>query len=215
VMFSDGLESEVYDDDFNILKLEKWIRQRQFPLVAQFSSSNFDEIAESGLFTVIGVLDGVYAPSSPHFLEAMKQSALAYRGKYHFGYIEASQWIRWLQSMSISTDPNDLPTVFVLNSPKEHYYLPKNPRDVKTKDGIVSFLKDIETGNIPAQGPSEWSPSKLIKRLDEWLTGTFTDTQILVGVSGIMGLFTIIMLWSICTLTDAPSNEEQPKEKKE
>jgi hypothetical protein len=207
VMFSDGLDDEVYDDDFDPVKLDKWIRQRQFPLVSNLGGQNFDEIVESGLFVVVGIHDGIKAPQTQQFIGELKNTALSYRGRYHFGFIEASHWTRWLQSMSVSTESDQLPTVIVLNSPKEQYYLPEDQTAVRTKQGISQFLSDIQRGYIRAQGPSEWSPSRIIKRLDEWLTSTFTEMQILVGVSLIMGIFAIFMIYMICSVTDAPVDE--------
>jgi hypothetical protein len=100
--------------------------------------------------------------------------ALSFRGKYHFGFIEASHWNRWLQSMNVATEPEKLPTIVVLNGPKEQYYLPMEKHTVTDEAGINQFLGDIQRGVVKAQGPSEWSPSRLIKKLDEWLTDNFT-----------------------------------------
>jgi protein disulfide isomerase len=59
VLITEGLDNEIYDDQFNVVTLEKWIVQRQFPLVSEVGMHNFDDITESGLFTVVAVVADV------------------------------------------------------------------------------------------------------------------------------------------------------------
>lgn len=199
VLLSEGLQNEIYNENpFDRESLEDWVAQRRFPLVSEIDVSTFEELASSGSPTVVGVVEQMSEKDFSAYLNMLREIALQFRGRYTFGYLYASHWTQWLARMEVPE--NSYPTVLVMNILQERHYLPDSRfHFVRDHSGIVQFLEDVSQGKVAAKGPSFWSPSRIMRRVDDWLTDNFTDTQIIIGISSILGIFTLLILWGMCS----------------
>jgi len=188
-----SLPSDGEDTEWTESELMSFIEAHSFPLVTEMGPSNFEDLTQTGKLIVFAVVDsqpdqtGLASPFGQTFLLLAKQ----YRNRFLFATIDGTKYAKYVSQFGI--EASHLPTVFIFEFSNEQFYIPDH---IVLRSGfaITSFLDDVLAGKIQAKGTHAWySPIRLYHRFEKWL-GTFSETQLIVTIFVVMGLFAAILV---------------------
>jgi len=221
--------------------LEIFIATHSLPLVSEMGPSNFEELTTTGKLLVFSVtvpsdskskfksnqdeedivgeelenenegVDKLAATLSKSYLKQMLELAKEYNKYLVFANIDGMKYGKYVEQFSIVKE--HLPTMFIFDFPNEQFYVSENIV-LRTKSQMQEFIDNVLAGKIKPKGThSWWSPIRLYHKFEKWL-GTFSETQLLVGIIMVMILFLVIFVMACVYGTSAdeeiPPNSNPP-----
>ncbi|XP_077993162.1 protein disulfide-isomerase TMX3-like [Glandiceps talaboti] len=146
---------EAPDDVPTKSSILEWIGSESLPAFVKITSSNLHEIAVSGKFLVIGVVDSDVKKNQhrhDRVKTVLERMALHHRDKYHknfqFCWMDGSDTIN---NIIMSTMP--VPGVLVFDPNTHHYYLPEDTEPSQfTLQSTAVFLTEVKNGSAVAYG---------------------------------------------------------------
>jgi protein disulfide-isomerase A1 len=135
--------------------LDKWIRERRYPLVSQLDLSNWRALTTgSGSKTVVAIVDPNQS-DFPSFLSQFKKYARKYRGNgLIFGWLDGLKFATMTQRFE--ADSRQFPTIIVWDAATNSFWKHDAPFDHQS---VQKFLDDVLNGRIN---------SKQLVRLPIW-----------------------------------------------
>lgn len=196
------VEQYCFSDDLNNLtSIEGFVVNNNYPLLNEFESHNFKNLAQLNKTMVIAVVDSRVKERSQEIVEALKVSARyaleVNPQKYIFGYLDGYKWkgfIKYHQSAP--------PSLLIIDHEADTHASFKILRTDNFEKRIKTILQDVMDGAVLMQKsvqPPYWS--KILHRLE-----TYQPLSLL--------LFCLPMiLIAISYLFPHPSDKKKSKEK--
>lgn len=136
--------------------LVMWIKKERLPNFLELSPETFHDFQSSGAKLAIAAVP-TDAPNSDKIKNWLKKISEEYRPSYSayyaFGFLKDTKMFH-----DITLDSSvEFPTLFVLNSATDHYYIPDTPSIELTQGTMMHFLDDVKSGKVePRGGASFW-----------------------------------------------------------
>uniref|UniRef100_A0A8C8RBU6 Protein disulfide-isomerase TMX3 n=1 Tax=Pelusios castaneus TaxID=367368 RepID=A0A8C8RBU6_9SAUR len=235
VVFKDGAYF-VYDE-YEDGDLSSWINRERFQGYLNVDGFTLYELGDTGKLVAVAVIDEKNSSVEHTRLKSVIQEvAKDYRDHFHrnfqFGHMDGNDYIN-----SLLMDDLTIPTVVVLNTSNQQYFLPD--KNIENTEDLVQFINDILDGTAEAQGGDGF-----LQRVKRIIYDAKSTVASVFKSSPLLGCFLFglplgvisIMCYGICTadtdggaaetetakkeigdreLTDEGSEEEQEQENKE
>nr|XP_033790133.1 protein disulfide-isomerase TMX3 [Geotrypetes seraphini] len=213
-------------DEYEDGSLSSWINKERFQGYLNIDGFTLYELGDTGKLVAIAVVDDKNTSAEHTRLKnIMKEIAKNYRDHFHrdfqFGHMDGSDYINSLLMDELTT-----PTVVVLNTSNQQYFLP--PKHIESTEDMIVFVNSILEGTVEAQGGDG-----ILQRIKRVIYDAKSTVLSVFKSSPLLGCFLFglplgvisIMCYGICTadtaeelsrkemgdreLTDEGSDEDQ------
>ncbi|KYO35352.1 protein disulfide-isomerase TMX3 [Alligator mississippiensis] len=214
VVFKDGIYF-VYDE-YEDGDLSSWINRERFQGYLNVDGFTLYELGDTGKLVAIAVIDDKNSSVEHTRLKSIIQEvAKEYRDHFHrdfqFGHMDGNDYIN-----SLLMDELTIPTVVVLNTSNQQYFLPDRP--IESIEDMVQFINDILDGTAEVQGGDG-----ILQRIKRIIYDAKSTVVSVFKSSPLLGCFLFglplgvisIMCYGICTADTDGGTEETVATKKE
>ncbi|XP_029446773.1 protein disulfide-isomerase TMX3 isoform X2 [Rhinatrema bivittatum] len=213
-------------DEYEDGSLSSWINRERFQGYLNVDGFTLYELGDTGKLVAIAVVDDKNTSAEHIRLKNIIQEiAKNYRDHFHrdfqFGHMDGSDYIN-----SLLMDELSIPTVVVLNTSNQQYFLPA--KHIESTEDMIMFINSILDGTVEAQGGDG-----VLQRIKRIIYDAKSTVLSVFKSSPLLGCFLFglplgvisIMCYGICTadtaemiskkemgdreLTDEGSDEEQ------
>ncbi|KAF7691826.1 protein disulfide-isomerase TMX3 isoform X2 [Silurus meridionalis] len=148
VVFKDGTYFTY--DEYEDGSLSSWVNRERFQNYLQIDGFTLYELGETGKLVAIAIIDEkVSAEESLRLKSLIQRLSTEYRDKFYrdfqFGHMDGNDYINSLIMGEVA-----VPSVIVLNTSNEQYFLPSEP--IESVEQLITFIKSVLDGTIPAYG---------------------------------------------------------------
>ncbi|XP_069015777.1 protein disulfide-isomerase TMX3-like [Embiotoca jacksoni] len=148
VVFKDG--GHFTYDEYEDGSLSSWVNKERFQGYLQIDGFTLYELGETGKLVAIAVIDEKDPTEESGRLKALIQRvAKEYREHFNrdfqFGHMDGNDYINSLIMGEVT-----VPSVIILNTSNEQYFLPGEPID--TMEQLVQFISGVLNGSAQAYG---------------------------------------------------------------
>ncbi|XP_053873994.1 protein disulfide-isomerase TMX3 isoform X2 [Malaclemys terrapin pileata] len=214
VVFKDGTYF-VYDE-YEDGDLSSWINRERFQGYLNVDGFTLYELGDTGKLVAIAIIDDKNSSAEHTRLKSVIQEvAKDYRDHFHrnfqFGHMDGNDYIN-----SLLMDDLTIPTVVVLNTSNQQYFLPD--RRIESTEDLVQFINNILDGTVEAQGGDGF-----LQRIKRIIYDAKSTVMSVFKSSPLLGCFLFglplgvisIMCYGICTVDSFGGVEENETSKKE
>ncbi|XP_066580118.1 protein disulfide-isomerase TMX3 [Amia ocellicauda] len=214
VVFKDGtyyLYDEYEDGD-----LSSWVNKERFLGYLQIDGFTLYELGDTGKLVAIAVVDEKNPSEDSIRLKSLIQRvAKEYRDHFNrdfqFGHMDGNDYIN-----SLIMDEVVVPTIIVLNTSNQQYFLPN--KDIDSIEDLVQFINEVLDGTAEAQGGDG-----IFQRVKRVAYDAKSTVVSVFKSSPILGCFLFglplgvisIMCYGICTAESDDGSEDMELLKKE
>nr|XP_056710232.1 protein disulfide-isomerase TMX3 [Euleptes europaea] len=210
LVFKDGTYF-VYDE-YEDGDLTSWINRERFQGYLNVDGFTLYELGDTGKLVAIAVIDDKnFSAEHTRLKSIIQEVAKDYRDHFHrnfqFGHMDGNEYIN-----SLLMDDLKIPTVVVLNTSNQQYFLPHKP--IENSEDMVQFINEILEGAIEAQGGDG-----ILQRIKRIIYDAKSTVGSVFKSSPLLGCFLFglplgvisIMCYGICTAdTDGGAGEAEP-----
>ncbi|XP_039610282.1 protein disulfide-isomerase TMX3-like [Polypterus senegalus] len=203
-------------DEYEDGDLSTWINKERFQGYLHIDGYTLYELGETGKLVAIAVVDDKKPAEENIRLKSLIQTVSKdYRSQFsrdfQFGHMDGSEYIN-----SLIMDELDVPTVVVLNTSNQQYFLSSKP--VENIEDLVQFINNVLDGTAEAQGGDGF-----FQRIKRVLYDAKSTVVSVFKSSPILGCFLFglplgvisIMCYGICTAESDDSSEDAELLKKD
>ncbi|KAG8133432.1 putative Protein disulfide-isomerase TMX3-like protein [Naja naja] len=194
--------------------LSAWINKERFQGYLNIDGFTLYELGDTGKLVAIAVIDDKNASSDHARLKSIVQDvAKNYREQFHrnfqFGYMDGNEYIN-----SLLMDDLIIPTIVVLNTSNQQYFLPHKP--VESIEDLVQFINNILEGTAEPYGGDG-----ILQRIKRIIYDAKSTVGSVFKSSPLLGCFLFglplgvisIMCYGICTADSGGSDEAETSKK--
>uniref|UniRef100_A0A8C5RLL4 protein disulfide-isomerase n=1 Tax=Laticauda laticaudata TaxID=8630 RepID=A0A8C5RLL4_LATLA len=194
--------------------LSAWINRERFQGYLSIDGFTLYELGDTGKLIAIAVIDDKNASSDHARLKSIVQDvAKNYREQFHrnfqFGYMDGNEYIN-----SLLMDDLIIPTIVVLNTSNQQYFLPHKP--IESIEDLVQFINNILEGIAEAYGGDG-----ILQRIKRIIYDAKSTVGSVFKSSPLLGCFLFglplgvisIMCYGICTADSGGSDEAETSKK--
>ncbi|XP_049605994.1 protein disulfide-isomerase TMX3 isoform X1 [Syngnathus scovelli] len=207
IVFKDGAYFTY--DEYADGSLTSWVNRERFQGYLQIDGFTLYELGETGKLVAIAIIDEKDPTEESGRLKVLIQTvAREYREHFsrdfQFGHMDGNDYINSLIMGEVT-----VPSIIVLNTANEQYYLPSQPTE--TVEQLVQFISGVLNGSVPAQGGDGF-----IQRIKRVLFDARSTVMSVFRSSPLLGCFLFglplgvisLMCYGICTAeTDDGSDD--------
>nr|XP_020652301.1 protein disulfide-isomerase TMX3 [Pogona vitticeps] len=214
LVFKDGTYF-VYDE-YEDGDLSSWINRERFQGYLHVDGFTLYELGDTGKLVVIAIIDDRNVSVEHTRLKSVVQDvARNYRDHFHrnfqFGHMDGNDYIN-----SLLMDDVKIPSVVVLNTSNQQYFLPHKP--IESTEDMVQFINEILEGTAEAQGGNG-----ILQRIKRIIYDAKSTVGSVFKSSPLLGCFLFglplgvisIMCYGICTADTEGGSDETEASKKE
>ncbi|XP_007424915.1 protein disulfide-isomerase TMX3 [Python bivittatus] len=214
LVFKDGTYF-VYDE-YEDGDLTAWINRERFQGYLNIDGFTLYELGDTGKLVAIAVIDDKDVSAEHGRLKSIVQEvAKNYRDHFHrnfqFGHMDGNEYIN-----SLLMDDLKIPTLVVLNTSNQQYFLPHKP--IESTEDLVQFINDILEGTAEAYGGDG-----ILQRIKRIIYDAKSTVGSVFKSSPLLGCFLFglplgvisIMCYGICTADTEGGSDEAETSKKE
>ncbi|KAM8966928.1 protein disulfide-isomerase TMX3 [Pelodytes ibericus] len=199
-------------DEYEDGDLSGWVNKERFEGYLQVDGFTLYELGDTGKLVAVAVIDDKNNSADHTRLKSIVQEvAKDYRDHFHrdfqFGHMDGNEYIN-----SLLMDEVSVPTIVVLNTSNQQYFLPS--KKIDSTEDMIQFINSILDGTAEAQGGD--GILQRIKRV------AFDAKSTIVSVfksSPLLGCFLFglplgvisIMCYGICTADTDDGTEEMTR----
>ncbi|XP_060756045.1 protein disulfide-isomerase TMX3-like [Neoarius graeffei] len=148
VVFKDGTYFTY--DEYEDGSLASWVNRERFQSYMQIDGFILYELGETGKLVAIAVVDEKVSPEESLRLKSLIQRvSTEYRDNFsrnfQFGHMDGNDYINSLIMGEVA-----VPSVIVLNTSNEEYFLPSEP--VESLEQLITFITSVLDGTAQAYG---------------------------------------------------------------
>ncbi|XP_078543638.1 protein disulfide-isomerase TMX3 [Lissotriton helveticus] len=137
-------------DEYEDGDLSSWINKERFQGYLQVDGFTLYELGDTGKLVAVAIIDDKNTSVEHLRLKSIVQEvAKDYRDHFHrdfqFGHMDGSEYIN-----SLLMDEVEMPSIVVLNTSNQQYYLPQKP--IESTEEMIAFINSILEGTADAQG---------------------------------------------------------------
>uniref|UniRef100_A0A670IKJ4 protein disulfide-isomerase n=1 Tax=Podarcis muralis TaxID=64176 RepID=A0A670IKJ4_PODMU len=148
IVFKDGTYF-VYDE-YEDGDLSSWISKERFQGYLNVDGFTLYELGDTGKLVAIAIIDDKNTSVEHIRLKSIMQDvAKNYRDHFHrsfqFGHMDGNEYMN-----SLLMDDLKIPTIVVLNTSNQQYFLPHKP--IESTEDMVQFINEILEGTAEAHG---------------------------------------------------------------
>ncbi|XP_038156551.1 protein disulfide-isomerase TMX3-like isoform X1 [Cyprinodon tularosa] len=148
VVFKDG--SHFTYDEYEDGSLSSWVNRERFQGYLQIDGFTLYELGDTGKLVAIAVIDEKDPTEQSGRLKTLMQRvAKEYREQFNrdfqFGHMDGNDYINSLIMGEVT-----VPTVIILNTSNEQYFLPGEP--IESVEQLVQFISSVLNGSAQAYG---------------------------------------------------------------
>ncbi|XP_054841339.1 protein disulfide-isomerase TMX3 [Eublepharis macularius] len=210
LVFKDGTYF-VYDE-YEDGDLSSWINRERFQGYLNVDGFTLYELGDTGKLVAIAVIDDKkFSAEHTRLKSIIQEVAKDYRDHFHrnfqFGHMDGNEYIN-----SLLMDDLKIPTVVVLNTSNQQYFLPNKP--IENSEDMVQFINEILEGTVEAQGGDG-----ILQRIKRIIYDAKSTVGSVFKSSPLLGCFLFglplgvisIMCYGICTAdTEGGAGEAEP-----
>lgn len=198
-------------DDADLDKLVKWVVSEQHPAFSELAGGSYGKLKSTGKSLVVMVLPDA---DSEDLFDIGEEIGMArhkiLHSKYVFCWVTGNKIVNSITYGTIS-----VPNVLVYDHVSMEYYVMSewNKDDSEItyhKSEVLSFLRDVSEGKVPAQGGSGFLQKIKMLLLDliNTVTTLFSESPILGSIVIVVPTLIITCLcYCLCTLDDSGPSE--------
>ncbi|XP_026794043.2 leucine zipper transcription factor-like protein 1 isoform X7 [Pangasianodon hypophthalmus] len=148
VVFKDGTYFTY--DEYEDGSLASWVNRERFQGYLQIDGFTLYELGETGKLVAIAVIDEkVSTEESLRLKSLIQRVSTEYRDNFYrdfqFGHMDGNDYINSLIMGEVA-----VPSVIVLNTSNEQYFLPSEP--MESLEQLISFIRSVLDGTAQAYG---------------------------------------------------------------
>ncbi|XP_031439333.1 protein disulfide-isomerase TMX3 [Clupea harengus] len=148
VVFKDG--SYFTYDQYEDGSLSTWVNRERFQGYLPIDGFTLYELGETGKLVAIAVIDEKdHTEDNSRLKNLIQRVSTEYRDLFNrdfqFGHMDGNDYINGLIMGEVT-----VPSVIILNTSNEQYFLPSEPVD--TMEKLVNFINSVLDGTAPAYG---------------------------------------------------------------
>ncbi|XP_061450660.1 protein disulfide-isomerase TMX3 isoform X3 [Rhineura floridana] len=214
IVFKDGTYF-VYDE-YEDGDLSSWINRERFQGYLNVDGFTLYELGDTGKLVAIAIIDDKNISAEHMRMKSIIQDvAKNYRDHFHrnfqFGHMDGNEYIN-----SLLMDDLKIPTIVVLNTSNQQYFLPHKP--IESTEDMVQFINEILEGTAEAQGGDG-----ILQRIKRIIYDAKSTVGSVFKSSPLLGCFLFglplgvisIMCYGICTADTDGGPDEAEASKKE
>ncbi|XP_033856735.3 protein disulfide-isomerase TMX3-like [Acipenser ruthenus] len=214
LVFKDGTYF-VYDE-YEDGDLSSWINKERFQGYLHIDGFTLYELEDTGKLVGIAVIDDKNPSEESIRLKSLIQTvAKDYREHFNrdfqFGHMDGNDYIN-----SLIMDEVTMPTIIVLNTSNQQYFLPSQP--IEHIEDLVRFINEVLDGTAEAQGGDG-----ILQRIKRVIYDVKSTVVSVFKSSPLLGCFLFglplgvisIMCYGICTADSDDGSEEAELLKRE
>ncbi|KAK6492318.1 protein disulfide-isomerase TMX3-like [Huso huso] len=207
LVFKDGTYF-VYDE-YEDGDLSSWINKERFQGYLHIDGFTLYELEDTGKLVGIAVIDDKNPSEESIRLKSIIQTvAKDYREHFNrdfqFGHMDGNDYIN-----SLIMDEVTVPTIIVLNTSNQQYFLPSQP--IEHIEDLVRFINEVLDGTAQAQGGDG-----ILQRIKRVIYDAKSTVVSVIKSSPLLGCFLFglplgvisIMCYGICTADSDDGSEE-------
>ncbi|KAK1172115.1 protein disulfide-isomerase TMX3-like [Acipenser oxyrinchus oxyrinchus] len=207
LVFKDGTYF-VYDE-YEDGDLSSWINKERFQGYLHIDGFTLYELEDTGKLVGIAVIDDKNPSEESIRLKSLIQTvAKDYREHFNrdfqFGHMDGNDYIN-----SLIMDEVTMPTIIVLNTSNQQYFLPSQP--IEHIEDLVRFINEVLDGTAEAQGGDG-----ILQRIKRVIYDVKSTVVSVFKSSPLLGCFLFglplgvisIMCYGICTADSDDGSEE-------
>ncbi|XP_069076003.1 protein disulfide-isomerase TMX3 [Pleurodeles waltl] len=200
-------------DEYEDGDLSSWINKERFQGYLQVDGFTLYELGDTGKLVAVAVIDDKNTSVEHLRLKSIVQEvAKDYRDHFHrdfqFGHMDGSEYIN-----SLLMDEVEMPTIVVLNTSNQQYYLPQ--KHIESTEEMIAFINSILEGTADAQGGDG-----ILQRIKRIIYDAKSTVVSVFKSSPLLGCFLFglplgvisIMCYGICTADTEDRIEVTKKE---
>ncbi|XP_075903607.1 protein disulfide-isomerase TMX3 [Nelusetta ayraudi] len=148
VVFKDG--GYFIYDEYEDASLSSWVNKERFQGYLQIDGFTLYELGETGKLVVIAVINEKDPTEESGRLKTLiqrvaKEHRQQFNRDFQFGHMDGNDYINSLIMGEVA-----VPSVIILNTSNEQYFLPGEPTD--TMEQLVQFITGVLNGSVQAYG---------------------------------------------------------------
>ncbi|KAF5892922.1 protein disulfide-isomerase TMX3, partial [Clarias magur] len=148
VVFKDGTYFTY--DEYEDGSLTSWVNRERFQSYLQIDGFTLYELGETGKLVAIAIIDEkVSTEESVRLKSLIQRVSTEYRDSFNrdfqFGHMDGNDYINSLIMGEVA-----VPSIIVLNTSNEQYFLPSEPMD--SLEQIITFIRSVLDGTAQAYG---------------------------------------------------------------
>jgi protein disulfide-isomerase A1 len=137
---TDGESSEViYNGEWNVDAILKWINGERFPLIGEIGPENYKDYVDRGVPLVWIAIDPDDQDSKNHVINAVTNAAQVNKGKLSFVTIDAKKFAQHVQNLGMDT----IPGLMLIKENDKYKYT-----NEITNDNVNKFFEDYNSGKL-------------------------------------------------------------------
>ncbi|KAM4606140.1 protein disulfide-isomerase TMX3 [Polymixia lowei] len=214
VVFKDGAYFTY--DEYEDGTLSSWVNKERFQGYLQIDGFTLYELGETGKLVAIAVIDEKDPTEESGRLKTLIQRvAKEYREHFNrdlqFGHMDGNDYINSLIMGEVT-----VPSVIVLNTSNEQYFLPSEPTE--TMEQLVQFISSVLNGSAPAYGGDG-----IVQRVKRVAFDAKSTIMSVFRSSPVLGCFLFglplgvisLMCYAMCTVESDDGSEDMELLKRE
>ncbi|KAM4687577.1 protein disulfide-isomerase TMX3 isoform 1-T1 [Discoglossus pictus] len=199
-------------DEYEDGDLSSWVNKERFEGYLHIDGFTLYELGDTGKLVAVAVIDEKNNSIEHTRLKTIVQEvAKNYRDHFHrdfqFGHMDGSDYIN-----SLLMDELSVPTIVVLNTSNQQYFLPGKP--VESLEDMVQFINSILDGTAESQGGDG-----ILQRIKRVAYDAKSTVVSVFKSSPLLGCFLFglplgvisIMCYGICTADTDDGSEEMTR----
>jgi thiol-disulfide isomerase/thioredoxin len=191
---------ELYSGEFDLDSIDKWMSEREKPILNVINEYTWGPITKSGKLTFIAVSEN----EDISFKNLVREIGSS-NDKYAFAFMDSKKFEQFLSQFGVE----DVPAVLIYDGPNSVHYI--NNTYPKTTEGILNFIKAYENGEIERAGPGAGYQAMITNMLEH--LAEFIEDNLILSLIFTVVLTILLAIFCSYIFFDC-SDERQPEKEK-